>query len=167
MRFAVHASAASSFDRRARLAPRPPPRAAGYTLFEVAVVLSIVGILVGAAIPRVEDLRDRMIVRGAREIVIGHFSRARSLALARGGAEVILTEVPSRVILAAAGTRPDTVDLYEEHGASLEILGAADEAEFEFGQLGIGRMTSRSISIQRGKAEADVVIAAYGRARRR
>lgn len=139
----------------------------GSSLIETLWVLVLLGVLLAAALPRLEGLRDRMAVRGAREAIMGLFSRARHHAVLRGGAEVWASEELQTLELRASGLPVGVEDLGRSFGVELEIGGSAGEAVLRYDGLGLGRMASRTLTVRRGAAEAAVVISSYGRARRR
>src|SRR5690606_37502665 len=109
-------------------------------------------------------LRDRFATQGAREALLQAVREARGRAVARGGATLIVDAQRSEVWLAAGAESLRHLHLGEDFGVAL-ALGAADEARLVFDAAGIGRMTSRTIELRRGRARAEVVVSAYGRAR--
>ncbi len=86
-----------SFRREASVPKGTGPRfhsvasSSGFTLLELITVITLLGLLLGRTIPAGRRLQDRMAVIGAREAVVGLFHRARSEAVARGGATLVLT----------------------------------------------------------------------------
>lgn len=158
--------------RRRGLRLRPEVRtrhrgARGFTLVETLIVLGLLSIVLGAALPAAAGTRDRLAVRGAREAAAGLLARARFESVLRGGAEVLVTEAPGRLVLRAGGRSLRSVAVGDRYGAGLEIAGSVSRAVLRFDALGIGRMTSRTIRFRRGDAVASLAVSAYGRIRRR
>lgn len=143
-------------------------------------IVTALALLAAAGAPAVKGARralDRMAVTGAREAVVGLVARARSEALLRGGADVVVSEAPGRARVevteeeARGGGEPvrrvvARVDLAERFGIEVEVAGRAGRATLHFDGLGLGTMASRSFRFRRGGAEARLVVSGYGRVRR-
>lgn len=144
------------------------PRNPGVTLIELAIALVVIGVLLGTgAVPFARAL-DRYAVRGARDALAAGLAHARATAIASGGAELVidLRAARYRVHIAGGSTAPP-VDLRAQYRVVVSADGqAADSIAFRFDALGIGRMTSRTIRFRRGRAEAGLTVATYGRVRR-
>ena len=92
--------------------------------------------------------------------------RARGQALTHGGAMVVLQERPPRAWIVAGGSRRESVDLRDLHGAELFISGGRPSVELRFDGVGLGQMTARSMTVRRGTALSRIVVSGYGRVRR-
>ncbi|MFW6079974.1 MAG: pilus assembly FimT family protein [Gemmatimonadota bacterium] len=141
----------------------------GTTLVELAVTLLVVGILAGLAAPPFGRGLDRLAVRGARDVLAVSVARARTIAVARGGARLALdvADATVRIVSVDDGAEVEpAVDLHERYGIALAVDGGRDEAvEIRFDGLGIGRSLGATIRIRRGAAEAGITVSAYGRVR--
>lgn len=135
----------------------------GHTLAELTIVLLLLGMAGSALLPGARTASDRLAVVAAREAVATAVARARSGALLHGGATLRLSVPAGRVWVVAADSVLYARELRAELGVTIEI-GAQDEAELAFDALGLGRRASRTVVLRRGRAEARLVIAAYGRA---
>jgi len=166
--------------------PRPFPGAAvgrrglpapGYTLLEVVTVLAL---LAAALVPTTAGARrivDRLAVEGAREELVGLVSRARLEGLLRGEARLVITEGPAGIVLSVPRRAPTSVgrdprsvarlDPAGAYGVRVAISGRARRATLRFGPLGLGSMTSRTVTLHRGRSRAAVVVSTHGRVRRR
>lgn len=145
---------------------RPMERLRGFSLLELLLVLALLGVLLGIALPSTATWRDRMAVHAAREEVAAALSWTRLAAASSGGAELVVDAATGRVWTVtheASAVRP--VDLRERYGVRVDV-GRADTVFLRFDALGIGRIASRRIRILRGRAEAGLVVSAYGRVRR-
>lgn len=81
--------------------------AGGFSLLELMVVVSVVGLLLGVALPKFNRLRDVMSVEQATTLVAGELRRARAEAVKRNR-PVTLTVTGSSysIALASAPTSP-------------------------------------------------------------
>jgi len=135
----------------------------GFTLPELVLVLTLMGIAGTALIPSARAASDRLAVTAAREAVAALAARARTEAMLHGGARLRLREGDGRGWIEAGDSIVEVRELSADFGVTVE-LGAADEAELLFDALGLGRRASRTVVMRRGGAESRIVIAAYGRA---
>ena len=136
----------------------------GTTLTELLLVLTIMTIFATMAVPQARHALDVLNVRSARETIFGMAAQTRSLALARGGTLVIdaaAKTVSSRdadgAMLAQSSLEPYAVTV---------DAGAINTVAMNYDARGLGRMTSRTIRLARGRAEAGLTFSAYGRVRR-
>lgn len=150
-----------------RNADQPPVLSSGFTLLELVVALFLLGLAVAQLIPAARHQLHRMAVLGAREEVAGLLHRARGEAVARGGAEIILTSAPPLVELIASGDTLERVDLEESYGVSLGLSRDRSQARLVFGPLGLGRVASQTLRFLRGREEARLVVSSLGRVARR
>lgn len=125
----------------------------------------ILAVMAGVAVPPMVRARDAIAVRSARAELAAAVAAARSTAVLAGGATMII-DVPNDVAWIDAPTlrAPLRYDVGLRYGVTLR--SARDvPVTLRFDALGIGRMTSSTVRIQRGTSEAAVVISAYGRVR--
>lgn len=157
--------------------PRRPRSPHGYTLLEMATVLALLGAAIAPALGGARRLVDRMAVEGAREDVAALVARARTEALLRGEAAVLVARDPARALLlvpseeGAGARRRRTVltvrDVAAEFGVRILVGGRRGRVELRFDELGLGSMTSRTLRFRRGRSEARLVVSSFGRLRRR
>ena len=141
-------------------------RSRGFSLLELLLVLALLGILLGVSLPPTARWRDAMAVRAAREDLAAGISWTRLVASTRGGAVLVLDPATARFwTTTTTGGAERQVDLRERYGVRLDV-GPSEAVSLRFDALGIGRIASRRISIYRGRAEAGLVVSAYGRMRR-
>lgn len=139
-------------------------RPSGYTLVELIFVLAVLGILLGIALPPLAHWRDRAAVHAAREELAGALAWTRLAAASRGGATLVLDPAGPRFWVRAAGVDGPPVDLRQRYGVRID--GRPALRLFRYDLLGIGRITSATVRLRRGSAEAGLVVSAYGRVRR-
>lgn len=137
----------------------------GFTLLELSVILSFVGVLamMGGGVGR--GLWDVLECRAAREEVAGLVHRARAEARIHGQARIRLSESAGGTLILAQDSVVHRVDL-QGRGVQLRIGGSRDEATLVFGPLGIGRAASTTLYLERGRARVPLVLSSYGRVRR-
>ena len=152
-----------------RRAPGQSAQPRGFTVVEVLVVLGFMGVLLGAGLPRVRDLRDRIAVRSAREATVGLLARTRYHAVLRGGARFHVSGDRSLLTLASSAGVVDRHDLWALYGVELTVRGASGgsgEIVLRFDPMGLGRFSSRTLELRRGDAVARLILSSYGRVRR-
>jgi type II secretory pathway pseudopilin PulG len=141
-------------------------RPVGHTILELLTALVLTGLSLSVLLPAARRQVDRMAVLGAREEVAGLFHRARSEAIARGGARVHLVAEPARVELSAGDEVLALAHLHDEYRVTLTLSAGRPEAELTFDALGLGRVASQTLRFTRGGAEARLVVSSLGRVAR-
>lgn len=139
----------------------------GFTLLELVLVVTLLGLTLAEGIPAARRLSDRLAVAGAREAVVGVFHQARMEAVARGGARIVLRASPAGVDLWSGGALRSALDLAEDFGVEMTLSGGKDRGELEFDPMGLGRIASRTIDFTRESAVAGLVISSLGRVTRK
>lgn len=138
----------------------------GYTLIELLLVLTVLAVLLGLALPPLGRWRDRAAVRAARDELAGAVAWTRMAAAARGGAALAVDPVAGQVWTRARdGTDSAPVNLSARYAVRVET-GTNGVVLLQYDALGIGRMASRTFTLRRGDAVAGVTVSAYGRHRR-
>lgn len=138
----------------------------GHTLIELVFVLLLVGVATASAAPAARRQRDRAMVVGAREAVVGLLAEARLTAVETGGASVRISASPARAEALAGGSPLRRVALDVEFGVTVSLSGSTTDAELVYDGLGLGRVASQTITFRRGTETAELVVSAYGRVRR-
>jgi prepilin-type N-terminal cleavage/methylation domain-containing protein len=145
-----------------------PARArTGFTVLEVLVVLTLIGVGSALAFPVGRRALDGWAVRTVRDAGISAIHRARMEARRRGGASLEFRADSGRAELRAGDSLlwrwTDPVD------AGVEMVLARDRQVdvLHFDARGLGRVTSRTVRFTRGEASRALVISSRGRATRR
>jgi Tfp pilus assembly protein FimT len=134
------------------------------SLTELLLALCIMGILFMLAAPAARNGLDIVNVRAARETAFALTTRTRSVALARGGADIVFDSASRNArVIGSDGVIVETASFAEY---AVEIPGASPPAVLRYDARGIGRMASRTIRFVRGDAEAGLTVSSYGRVRR-
>lgn len=141
----------------------PAPRTA-FTLLELLLVVTIIGLLTGVAIPKAGYLLDSIAVRGAAADVESMLELARHTALTRGERiSVDIDSAPARLTMRAG---PDTIHRRDEksiHGVHF----TATRSPVVYTPLGMGfGVSNLTVLVTRGTAAETVVVSRLGRVRR-
>lgn len=139
----------------------------GHTLVELLFVLFLTGVTAASVAPAARRQRDRALVVGAREAVVGLLAEARLAAVESGSASVRITVGTAKAEAIARGIPLRTAALGAEFGVTVALSGAATDVELAYDGLGLGRMASQTITFRRGRETAELVVSGYGRVRRR
>jgi len=138
----------------------------GFTLIELVVVLSLLTLAVAGIFPALMERLDRLAVVAAREEVVGLFHRARAVAVAKGGATVLLASHPSTISLESGEKVHSFISFENGRNVRLSLSRNRSEAELSFDPLGLGRVASQTLTFSRGSSTARLVISSYGRLER-
>lgn len=145
---------------------RPGRAKSGYTLIELLLVLFLLGVLLSLALQPLARWRDQAAVHAAREELAAALAHTRITAISASGATLVLTPATgSFSTRTRAGTVGLPVDLQARYRVGVDA-GAGDSVTFHYDALGIGRLTSRTVTMKRGGARAGITVSAYGRFRR-
>lgn len=138
----------------------------GVTLFELLIVLVLIGTLMSVAAPSIRSTTDILNVRAAREQAFGLFSRARVIALQHGGAEIELSGIQERITLRRASGAIEAEHYFDPQHIDFGIDGGSDPVVLRYDAYGLGRMMSRTLRFTAHGAEAGLTISSFGRVRR-
>lgn len=138
----------------------------GQSLLELLAVLALVGLLVSTGVGALRRAADGAAVAAAREEVASSLVRARAEARLRGGASLLILPDPLRIRLVV---EPDTLHRSEpgvDRRVRLAPTGAGRQAapvRIEYDALGLGRVASATLRLERGRASAVLVVSSLGR----
>jgi prepilin-type N-terminal cleavage/methylation domain-containing protein len=136
----------------------------GFTTIELLLVVTIIGILAGVAIPRTRRALDRIAVNNAASDATALLELARHLAMARGDrVSVDIDSAPARLTLRSG---VDTIRRRDEqalHG----VRFAPSRSPVVYSQLGMGfGVSNLTLIVTRGSAAETVTVSRLGRVRR-
>jgi prepilin-type N-terminal cleavage/methylation domain-containing protein len=138
-------------------------RRVGFTLLELLVVLLVMGVLLGLALPRVSALRDRSAVRSAMSELGASFSTARGAAIAqRASVAVVLDTAAGAVEVRSSGQRLLRRPLRSIYGVLL--ASNRDSAVYDSRGLGYG-VTNLTVVVRRGGVVDTLTMSRLGRVR--
>ena len=136
---------------------------AAFTLPELAIVLVIVGVLLGLAIPPLSSAADRSAVRAAVSDAAAVFVIARESAVHARRAAAVHMDTAAGVIRAArAGEILLSRDLRARHGVRITVT--RDSMAYDPRGLGIGA-ANLSLIIRRGRVTDTLYVSRLGRIR--
>jgi Tfp pilus assembly protein FimT len=135
------------------------------SLLELATVLVILAVLAAISVPALRHARDVYATRAARDALAAGIDRTRAAAISAGGARLVVDVASGRFwIETATGSVLRGADLDREFRVSISAgAGTPGTVQLRFDGIGIGRMTSRTFTFRRGRAQARLVVSAYGR----
>jgi len=139
----------------------------GYSIIEIAMVLVILAALAPPLLASAAELRTSFLLNRAREGAAGLFAEARWSAVAEGGATVILNADPpwGAVLTAAGDTTRRTV--LGAGGVSLRLSRNRPNSRVRFGPLGLGLVSSQTLTFELEGEERRLVVSSLGRVSRR
>jgi prepilin-type N-terminal cleavage/methylation domain-containing protein len=134
-----------------------------FTLVELMLVLAVLGVLLGIAIPGLSLVLDRIEVEAAAAHIVAAHQRARLLAITRGQVVRLLIDEARIVIYPRTGLVP----LWSESGPSeARVTLAGPTRQFTFSPEGFTLgLSNASLQLVRGTSRRTVVISRLGRVR--
>jgi prepilin-type N-terminal cleavage/methylation domain-containing protein len=138
-----------------------------FTLLELIVVLSVLGIVMAIAAPGVSRSRNAAAVRSASNDLASTFAFARQAALSRRRLTAIVFDTAAGVVtVRSAGAGAAERILWRDLGLSYGIVLRAnrDSAVYDARGLGYG-VSNLTITIRRGTAVDTLTLSRLGRLR--
>jgi prepilin-type N-terminal cleavage/methylation domain-containing protein len=134
-----------------------------FTLVELMLVLAVLGVLLGIAIPGLSLVLDRIEVEAAAAHIVAAHQRARFLAITRSQV-VRLSIDEARIVIYP---RTGLVPLWSESGPSeARVTLAGPTRQFTFSPEGFTLgLSNASLQLVRGTSRRTVVISRLGRVR--
>jgi prepilin-type N-terminal cleavage/methylation domain-containing protein len=135
----------------------------GFTLLEIALVLAVMGLTLGIALPRLAALWNSLAVSQAAEEIVAAHRRARVLAILRSRPVVLSVSWDTLTIRQAGGS----ADMWGGSGpaaAGVSLLGPLRRITFSPIGLAMG-LSNASFPLARGNATRTVIVSRLGRIR--
>jgi prepilin-type N-terminal cleavage/methylation domain-containing protein len=135
----------------------------GFSLVELMLVLAVVGLLFGIALPQLSNVIDRIEVGAAANHLAAAHQRARMMAISRS--QVLVLSVDSARL--AIYPRGQITVLWSEEGpavTSVALAGPARQFIFSPEGLTLG-LSNATLRLTRGSASRAVVVSRLGRIR--
>ena len=133
----------------------------------MAVVLGVIGIALGIAVPGFRHALDAYGAAAGRDAVIALSARARAVAIAHGGADLIIDADSGFARIEARDAAPELFAIGDRYGVQLTIENSSRASvTVHYDGIGLGRLANVSLLVRRGDARARAVFSMYGRARR-
>jgi prepilin-type N-terminal cleavage/methylation domain-containing protein len=135
----------------------------GFTLIELALVLSIIAVTLGIALPRLGTLRDSLAVQHAAQTIISAHQRARIMAIARHQAAQ-LTVAQDRLVIQLRGATAKAWEAAGPAALGVSLEGPARTMTFSPVGMSMG-LSNATFRLSRGAATRTVVVSRLGRVR--
>lgn len=135
----------------------------GFSLIEVVLVLALLGLLLGIAVPPLAGALDRIEVAAAASRIAAAHTRARLMAISRS--QVLVLTVDSATL--SIHPRGSTAHLWSDRGPALtgvSLAGATRSFTFSPEGFSLG-LSNASLHLSRGSATRTVVVSRLGRVR--
>ena len=135
----------------------------GFTLLEIVLVLTVMGVAFGIALPRLDALRNSLAVTHAAQAIASAHRRARALAIMRSRT-VVLSVSPDTLTIRASG---DSADTWGGSGPTAEGVSLPGPTrQITFSPLGVAMgVSNASFALSRGSATRTVIVSRLGRLR--
>ena len=135
----------------------------GFSLTELVLVLAVIGLLLGIALPPLAGALDRIEVAATASQIAAAHTRARMMAIS--GSRVLVLTVDSASI--SIHPRGSTTTLWSDRGPALSRVSLTGPARsFTFSPEGFSLgLSNASLHLSRGTATRTVVISRLGRVR--
>ncbi|HEX2719009.1 MAG TPA: hypothetical protein VHM67_15175 [Gemmatimonadaceae bacterium] len=139
-------------------------RPVGYTLVETLITLTVIALVLGAALPAIKHGFDRIATRGAASDAAAAFFVARASAVASARQTIVRIDTTGRIsVLSSRGDTLMTRDLARLHRTAV----AATRREMIYSTVGLGYAGANlRLVFTRGRAADTVVVSREGRVRR-
>jgi type II secretion system protein H len=134
-----------------------------FTLPELMLVLALVGILTGLALPQLSGAMDRIEVEGAANRLIAAHQRARIMAITRGQVVILSVDSTRLTITSQGGTDSLWSDIGPASNA-VELAGPARQFTFSPEGITLG-LSNATLQLTRGSTTRTLVISRLGRVR--
>jgi prepilin-type N-terminal cleavage/methylation domain-containing protein len=140
---------------------------AGFTLLELLLTLTLLGVSAGMAYPVARRGLDRLAVESARNVGMAAVHRTRVEARRRGGASLEVQADSGLFRVRSGGSVLWRWAEAGESGVEIRLSRGRIADRLDFDARGLGRVTSRTITFVRGEAVAALVVSSRGRVSRR
>jgi type IV fimbrial biogenesis protein FimT len=134
-----------------------------FTLIEIVLVLALMGVLLGIALPSFSQLLDSIEVESAAAHIVAAHQRARILAISKGQVLQLTIQPDLLAILPHNGGVP----LWSEdgpQGSGVTVQGTPRQFTFSPEGFTLG-LSNGSISLFRGSSRRTIVMSRIGRVR--
>lgn len=140
-----------------------PTRPVAFTLPEIVVVLVVMAVLLGLALPRLTGAADRAAVRAAIVDAAAVFRSARSGAIYRRAPVAVIIDT----LRSAVSARADSIVLLQRElgqGYGVRLTATRDSMAFDAHGLGVG-VANLSLVARRGRFADTLFVSRLGRLR--
>ena len=136
----------------------------GFTLIEILFVITLIGVMLAVALPRLGEAVSRQRVRSARDAVVTMHAKARAVAVQDGSYSLMEFLSPGKVRLRVF--RPntgwqmrDSTDLQARYGTTF----TSSTSSLLFDPRGLGWSSAGTVTLTNGTNTEQVTFGAFGR----
>ena len=135
----------------------------GFSLLELVLVLALLGLLLGVALPPLAGALDRIEVAAVASQIAAAHTRARMMAIS--GSRVVVLTIDSASL--SIHLRGSTSHLWSDGGPALSSVSLSGPARsFTFSPEGFSLgLSNASLHLSRGSATRTVIVSRLGRVR--
>jgi prepilin-type N-terminal cleavage/methylation domain-containing protein len=134
----------------------------GFTLVETLLVIVIMGLVVGLAIPRMSSGTARRNLRGSRNTIASLYTQARVTAMQRGSSAALQFDGNQVFVTVGAGATFDTIGAVRNLGTDFGVTVDPDRASIVIDAKGFLSDAATVRATRDGYADS-VYISRYGR----
>ena len=141
----------------------------GFTLIEILMVVTVIGLLTAIALPRIGDAMVAQNARAGRGAVISLHAKARAAAIQRGRSTRLVINGNSMIIVSqhpvtgAVDTVGNVEDLFDRFGVTLSTT--RDTLSFDARGLGT-ESSATTVTVTKGAHTYQITISMWGRVRK-
>ncbi len=138
----------------------------GFTLIEILMVVTVIGLLTAIALPRIGDAMVAQNARAGRDAVISQHAKARAAAIQRGRSTFLVFNGNSMVIVSRHPVTGavDTVGNVEDLLGRFGVTVSTTRDTLTFDARGLGTESSATtITVTRGTHAYQVTVSMWGR----
>ena len=138
----------------------------GFTLIEILMVVTVIGLLTAIALPRIGDAMVAQNARAGRDAVISLHAKARAAAIQRGRSTRLVINGNSMIIVSqhpvtgAVDTVGNVEDLFDRFGVTLSTT--RDTLSFDARGLGT-ESSATTVTVTKGAHTYQITISMWGR----
>jgi len=137
----------------------------GFTLIEICLTITLLGLLLLLSLPAFGSLHDHLAVEDAAQALAGAHARARLVALAEQRI-VVLTLTADSLVVRAIESPSDTVERWRSGppGTGVRFTGLPRQIAYAPSGAAMG-FANGTYTMSRGTAQRQVIVSRYGRVR--
>jgi prepilin-type N-terminal cleavage/methylation domain-containing protein len=135
----------------------------GFSMIELVLVLALLGLLLGIALPSLSSALDRVEVRASAAHIAAAHARARLMAITQSRV-LVLTVDAARLSIHVRG---NTTPVWSDRGPALNRVSLTGPARtFTFSPEGFSLgLSNATLRLSRGSATRTVIVSRLGRVR--
>jgi prepilin-type N-terminal cleavage/methylation domain-containing protein len=139
-------------------------RQRGFTLIEILFVITLIGVILAVALPRLGEAVSKQRLRSSRDAVVTWHARARAVAIEQGGYSMLEFVAPNKLRLRSfqqgtGWTMVDSTNLQDRYGTTFTTTSTT----LLFDPRGLGWSSAATVTLTNGTNSDQVGFGAFGR----